>query len=703
MGLLEIDVRPSLRSDADDLVRELYVPALLRSRLYWRASGFFSSSIFRIAVDGFEPFFAAGGRMLLVTSPVLSIVDADAVGRGLIERDVADLPTGVDALFEELRARRIGTSDVLRYLLHSGQLVMSVALRERGRHGIYHEKFGLFEDEDRQRLLMTGSANESENALVRNFERVETYRSWGSEEERRAVGFGRDQFRRLLAGQTDGLRIKPLFRAYLEGSLKVTDSDGWMPPVAHGRERAPLSVEEILVPSQRVLYTHQEEAIRAWARDGKGRGVLAMATGSGKTVTALSLAARVYDLTRASPLAVMIVAPLIHLVDQWCENARDFGLDPIRCAEGTDRWRPELEAAISALNSGRRRVLSVATTQQTLLSPTFRAALSKLDRPMLLIGDEAHNYGAPAIAEALPDATYRVGLSATPERWLDPEGTKAVHAYFGDTVYEYGLERAIADGVLTPYDYDPVLVALVDEEREQYIEISAKLARYGFDEESQQMPEAAKRLLIRRARIVASAKEKLPRLRALMARDPRATHVLVYCGDGLVDTDEAVTRQIDEVVRIVSEDLGMTCARYVADTPPTRRRELLELFDQGEVQVLVAIRCLDEGVDVPSTRTAYILASSSNPRQFVQRRGRVLRLSPRTGKSVAEIHDFFVIPPIPESGTEDDAAQRSMRRMFGRQLGRAGEFSGLARNGPAARAPLFELSKRFGLLGEWAS
>ncbi len=295
-------------------------------------------------------------------------------------------------------------------------------------------------------------------------------------------------------------------------------------------------------------------------------------------------------------------------------------------------------------------------------------------RPLLIIADEMHNYGADNTLRSLPEnATYRLGLSATPDRWMDESGTQAVKDYFGPVVFRYGLDNAIRDDVLTHYRYFPELVDLEPEETEEYLDLTRLLARYVTDDLNDPRAEAAKRLLIKRARLIASARKKIPRLRTLLDQRRDDTHILVYCGDGRVEgaeTEETV-RQIEEVVRIIGVELGMTCSSYTAETGPERRRQLLRDFSSGLIQVLVAIRCLDEGVDVPETRTAYILASSTNPRQFVQRRGRVLRRAP--GKSRAEIYDFFGAPPTGDLDESD----------------------------PVARSKLLDITSKLRLLSEW--
>ena len=706
--LSSLDTPVGLRSDSHHFTTDLWGPALRRATRYRRAAGFFSSSVLSVLAEPFETFFLAGGEMTLVTCPVLRADDLAALAKGYYLREVADLPPDVGGVFEALARRRIGTHDVLRFLVHAGRLRMFLARPTVGNDALYHEKFAIFED-GRHTLAVSGSVNESRQALVRNFERLEAWRSWQSSDEARTVRRLASQFDRLVADRTEGLTVVPLLVALREGwltSRETTPSEageGDSPSNMATGSFATAREPETLVPSNRALYGHQQRALTEWAASG-GRGLLAMATGSGKTVTALSVAARLFDGLGARPLAIVIVAPYIHLVDQWCAVAREFGLDPIRCAEGHRYWASELSAAISALNAGRRRVLSVAVTSATLQSPTFRDAIARIRMPLLVIGDEAHNFGSPGVARSLPrNAMFRLGLSATPKDWKGSGTASAVEEYFGPIVFEYGLEEAIREGVLTPYMYHPILVELTDDEAETYEELTERLARYGVSgAEEGDLPQAAKFVLMRRARLLGAARLKLPMLRELMTPMRRSTHVLVYCGDGRVEgeDDEAAVRQVDAVIGMLEADLGMRCARYTSETSPEQRSVALRAFDEGLVQVLVAIRCLDEGVDVPSTRIAVILASGTNPRQFVQRRGRVLRRSPKTGKEYAVIHDFFVVPPGigDRSGTEQS---RAMRRMFGRQIKRVLEFSSLALNGPVARQPLMELSKRLGMLEAW--
>lgn len=688
---------PSYRSGRDDLARELFGAALATATTYRRAAGFFSSSVFVVLGAPLASFFERGGRITLVTSTLFEAGDVEAIKRDYIERGTQSYPT-IEAFCQGLASGKRTGAGLLGAALRLGLLQIFVARPTSSiPHAIYHEKFGLFGD-GRSMIAFSGSGNESGLALAGSFERHEVFCSWGDASERSAVESMDRQFGLLVRNKTAAIEVRPLLDAYrdgwLERRMKVT-RDG-----ADGSAQLVRVAEpEHLVQFPFQLFEHQKAARRKWAGAG-GRGLLAMATGSGKTITSLSIASSLYDALEERWLCIVIVAPFIHLVDQWIEVAAGVGLVPVRCAEGSAKWQDELSTAIYALNGKSRRILSIAVTSATLQSATFQEQICRIRVPMLVIGDEAHNYGSTKIAKCLPQqAAYRIGLSATPEKWMDPEGTSRIVDYFGGIVHRYGLKEALDDEILTPYLYHPTLVALEPDEAAKYEEYTAKLARFGISDDASDLSDGAKALLLKRARLLAGARGKLPVLLSLLEDRRDDTHMLIYCGDGRPEAgdDEMPPRQIEQVVTM-AEDLGIICALYTADTPPDRRRAILQDFDAGRIQALVAIRCLDEGVDVPSTKTAFILSSSTNPRQFVQRRGRVLRRSPATGKIRAEIYDFFMVP---DASGADGHISSAMAGVVKKQLDRILEFSTLAINGPGARKELLGWTERHGLMGLW--
>lgn len=439
---------------------------------------------------------------------------------------------------------------------------------------------------------------------------------------------------------------------------------------------------------------YQQEAIRAWLGQD-ARGVLQMATGTGKTVTSLLAAANVSE-TLDGELALIIAVPYQHLVDQWAEDVRDFGASPVLAYESRANWQEHLEGDVLEFNHGVSDGFVVVTTHTTFASDPFQRMIGRLRRPeRMLIGDEVHHMGAPHLRNALPESVpIRLGLSATPERFYDDEGTDDLFEYFGGIAFEYMLQEAIENGALCEYYYVPHVVELTDEEADEYLELSIKIARLlgkengsGGDADLQDNDEL-KFALFNRARIVGTAENKLIRLQQLLQKDSDIHHTLVYCGDGTVEggVSNRTQRHVDAAVSTLRSDLGVRAERFTADETRSERKDLLRRFDEGEIEALVAIRCLDEGVDVPATQTAYMLASSSNPRQFVQRRGRILRTHP--GKAHATIHDFVVAPPVDlQRLDEDDPTYATERSLVRKELERVNLFAEAARNHPDADIP----------------
>jgi superfamily II DNA or RNA helicase len=703
---MTLSLQSEYRSSGSGSVADFFCRVLPAAITYKRAVGFFNSSVFSVESKAWTAFFASKGVMQLVCSERFSPADLSALEDALINR-----PRWKRREWTEISSTRGAktTQDFLAWLIANDLLVIKIAFVVPGNaHSMYHEKIGLFEDAKKSALAISGSANESANAWVNNFERVDVFTSWrGPDEDDRCQRVKRD-FERLWQDATPGVKVRPLVECVLSGLLKPSGDDTLSSTAAVGDKRgidslarARAAPAELIVPPAEIhLFDHQRKAIKSWGASN-GRGLLEMATGSGKTITALHLASRLYELTGPG-LCIVVVAPFIHLMDQWIKVAGLYGLRPIRCAEGIAIWQGPLAAAIDSLNSKQRSLLSVAVTAATLNSPAFTAQITRVRTAFLFIGDEAHSYGAASAAVSLPaNAQYRLGLSATPTRWMDPEGTQRLADYFGPVVFQYGLREAIRDQVLTPYRYYPDLVPLSDEEFEEYVELSTLIKRYCRGEpDEESVSDAAKSLLIKRARLVASARGKLPRLRQMLSARREDDHILVYCGDGSTEGPQGdeLVRQVDAVIGMLGNELGMRCASYTARTPAARRQELLEEFDSGFIQVLVAIRCLDEGVDIPSTRTAFILASSTNPRQFVQRRGRVLRR--HSSKSRAEIYDFFAVPP-PEEMVKGAPGYESARTLVRSQVQRAAEFASLAENGPIARGILVDLMSKLHLLDVW--
>jgi superfamily II DNA or RNA helicase len=340
----------------------------------------------------------------------------------------------------------------------------------------------------------------------------------------------------------------------------------------------------------------------------------------------------------------------------------------------------------------------MVATNASFAGERFQAVLSRISQPLLVIADEAHNLGSSTYRSSLPpNATYRLALSATPERWFDDEGTDALTEYFGPVVFELGLGEAIEMGALCRYRYQPRLVELTEPENELYVELTGQIAQRLARGESLKDDASSPigYLLRRRAAILGHADAKLAQLHSDIQARRDAWFQLIYCAEGSqpVDAGEPVRpTQISQVMDLVGNDLRLAAHSYVAETPRPDRRALLRRFSTGDdLRVLVAMRCLDEGVDIPDARVGYLLASSSNPRQFIQRRGRILRRAP--GKNMAEIVDYLAVPRVGTPLNFD--VERSL---LTRELERANEFGKLAENYEDTLALLRPLKERYQLM-----
>ncbi len=446
------------------------------------------------------------------------------------------------------------------------------------------------------------------------------------------------------------------------------------------------------IPPSLHLRPYQKQAVNNWFAN-RGRGTLKMATGSGKTITALAIATELYQ--KIGLQALIIVCPYRHLVTQWAKEAEKFNLNPILAFESVRYWQRQLSTELYQLRVGYQPFLTVITTNSTLISEGLQSQLRYFPEKTLMVGDEAHNLGSPRLEESLPrNIGLRLALSATPERHFDDSGTDAILNYFGPVLQpELTLAEAIRQGALVRYLYYPILVELTEAESRAYHRLTTRIgwALMG-DDKNWENNETITALLIQRSRLIASATNKLDALRQLMKTRLHTTHTLFYCGDGSIETLEDYSpRQLEATVELLGSELGYRVNTYTAETPLMEREKLRQQFEQGELQGLVAIRCLDEGIDIPAIQNAVILASSCNPRQFIQRRGRILR--PHPGKERATLFDMIVLPPDLDRNTLE--VERNLLR---KELKRFLEFANLADNAGEARLKLLQLQKRYGLL-----
>lgn len=694
-------------SDECDLIRTFYEPAMAAAVRYDRAVGYFSSSSLSLIAKGIQNLYLRNGRMRLIASPAMSIKDREAIKAGLRNRDELI----EQRLLEYLDPLRLSNEEhyrlqLLTGMISDGLLEVRIAVKEEedGTLNLYHEKIGVFVDSENEFITFIGSPNESWNGWVGNAESFALHKSWDLsaanakwERELFSRTWHRRRERIPVYNFPDAIR-KALFDKF---PPRNPDSSGIRERLSrYHTRRAPRLTMPVWLEEGKKLHDFQKEAVNSWL-EAKGRGVFAMATGTGKTVTALVAATQLAKehVSKRLPLLILVAVPSKDLVKQWQENAQEFGFSPVCCHSDTSTVWPDyakvlLDGLQASSNDGSVEMLIV--TAGTLATPRFQETLNRFKGSVLFIGDEMHSLGTNRRLRALPDAQYRIGLSATPRRHGDEEGTFELMAYFGDVLQRIDIKRAIELNALVPYRYEPVMVALDATEMEQYRILSARIAAIlGASPDYDDFIGRAGLLLIERVRLLGHAQAKLSALESILEPISKQNHNLVYVAE---DTHPIYgTRQLDEVVRLLGERLGMRVNIYTSDTPADKRITYQGMLRDGSLQALIAMRCLDEGIDIPEARRGIILASTQNPRQFVQRRGRILRRDDKGGKTHAELYDFLVVPD--KTPPRQDPTFRLERRLVGREFSRSLELSSASEN--YSKAPpdvLVQVMKRYDLL-----
>lgn len=695
-----LDLKDTLKESyrtPDNIVEDFYIPLLSNAKKYDRAVGFFSSSVLIELSKGLINLVKNGGKMRLITSPKLREQDIQAMKDGYDKREIID-----KAIMREWKEPKNYIEEerlnFLSHMIEDGYLDIKIAFKKP--FGLYHEKIGILTDADGNAVAFSGSLNESEQAISLNFESIDAFTSWADESRtNKKIEYFEETWNNLTTS-LEVIDFPKVARGKLQSYKKehynehiddeeTKDLSGETESIVSNKPTVISKNIPMLPPlTERFkgLHTYQTDAIQEWKNKGY-RGIFDMATGTGKTYTGLGALVDLYNHCN-SDLAVVICCPFIHLVEQWIEDLVKFNIEPI-VGYGSSmqkNWRDKLSRAVQYHNykiKG-KEFFCFITTNATFYSEFVQNELKKMNHNSLLMVDEAHYFGAEFIRKNLPqNFEYRLALSATIDRHGDEEGTKVLYEYFGEKCIEYTLEMAIEAGMLTKYYYYPIIINLTPEELSLYKELTKKIAKFIVGSDKKHIPEAAKLYLLKRAKLIAGAENKLSALKKAIKPYKDKKHLLVYCGATTLDsqnTDSDSLKQIQVVCKMLGNDLNMKVAKFTAEEDMKQRQNIKNLFSKGDMlQVLVAIKCLDEGFNIPEIRTAFILASTTNPKEYIQRRGRVLRLA--EGKKYAEIYDFITLPrPLEETYNLTNAEQKYEQGLVKREFERMKEFNRMAIN-----------------------
>ncbi len=675
------------------------MPCLDVASVYCRAVGFFSSSALVELSKGLGPFAKNGGKIKLAVSPRLSREDFEQIRLGYAERRKLVLKRVIDSLLPPQGEEEAVRLSHLAHLIARRVLDIRVVFLSRGDGiGMYHEKIGYFQDLCGHIVAFSGSMNESHNAFFENYESLDVFASW-TQDESRANG-KREVFDRIWEGEEAGLTV--VSGEELEEKIVELYQNGDFDPDFEANLRSKLQLRPD--PVEDTLYDYQQFAVSAWIAAGF-RGVFEMATGAGKTITAIK---GVLELLTRFPRTLVIVAcPFQNLADQWSDEFRVRGMDSIVChsASNEPSWPSRLSRHVTQLNysSGVPPQKVVITTIATFRSDEFQTQAGRQKNESLLVCDEVHNFGTDSLREVLKDAySFRLGLSASFARHKDPEGTDSIRTFFGASCVTYTLEDALRDGRLCPFEYNPIEVVLDEDEQARYTELSDKIENRlrSVDPKARRSDRILQLLYQECDEIATVAKGKLEALSGLLSGNTMQSHVLVYCGSGRLmhaeheSSPNLLPRQIDAVTKLLGDGLQMRVGRYTSNESSGERKKLLDAFSKGtQIQVLAAIRCLDEGINVPAIKTAFLMSSSRNPKEFIQRRGRLLRHAPN--KKLARIYDFVVMP-MGYSPLVDGQRNALYDRLVFGELARIREYSSGSQNEVTSHRVVRDIERRFG-------
>jgi len=694
MSFLEIEIPRNVKTTKANPTNVFFIPSLSNAVTYDVAVGYFTTGWFRDVAEGLAKFAENGGKARFIISPQLNENDFIALKSSHNETDKNRVVKNIisrsyQQLFSQLREDpRIALS----WMVYDRILEFKVGVPTNELSGIMHAKIGLFTDKNGKKIAFEGSYNLT-HAAQSNWEKISIFCDWKSADQADRVNDVKLDFEEMWEGKDHNLDLYSPSDYQLEPFLNYVEETKRPYKRPKGRENE--VPEKFLDPETGKLRPYQEEAISGWF-ENNGTGIFNMATGSGKTATALAAATKLANHSRKkkSSILFIFVVPYLHLAEQWISESSEFGFDALRCFGAYKDWIRSFTSFKNELISTPGTIRSVVVVNRTFAGDKFQKAISDIDANICLVADEMHNLGAENNIAKLPKhAQFRLGLSATPVRHMDDIGTTALEDYFGKQVIEFTLKDAIDRGYLCKYKYFPQPCSFDDDELEEYISLSKAIARsMGSKNADSEMNEHLKKLLIKRARLIAGAKSKMDLLARLLKDKTDTKHNLVYCGDN-IEEDE---RYVEKVTKLLGNDLKMKVHPFTAMEDKAERRGLLDQFSSGQLQALIAIRCLDEGVDVPKTKTAYILASSTNPRQYIQRRGRVLRRA--EGKTFAEIYDFIVVPNLEKIRRADERAYGAERNLLRRELVRVSEFASLAINNGQTLDTLRRIKQKLNLM-----
>lgn len=622
MTYKDLDIKKSyINQGIDNIVDKLINPALKCTKIYRRAAGFFSSTVLLTMLPSLGDFVKNNGKIQLIVSPNLNEDDIDTINKGYSTKEAILSKNCQDDFENELLNISDENLQILYELIVRDILDIKIAC-VKNKSGIYHDKLGILTDFNNNAIVFYGSPNSSISGYQENYEKIRVVKSW-SESDYESVQDEIREFDTLWNDLNEYVSVLSFKESIKQSIIKIIEK--------RKLEKSEKPVE---------LYDYQKEAISAWVQNNY-RGFFVMATGTGKTWTALFASKELLD---KNPCLLVIIAPYKHLIKQWSYDVKRIYKDSsvVLISSENSNWTSEVYNLMILSKYNKNNKIVLISTIKSFLSDKFKTLVNAFGGDKLLIVDEAHRFtNRPDFVK--DNFKYLLGLSATPINGKSLGGGLELVNYFGGQVYNLPIEDALEKGFLVPYYYYPIYVNATDDEEESFKKISFKISQC-FNGETLVDADKLNKLIRSRLRLMSMAAEKEERITEFIKQIKDKDHFIVYCGDGQIgDTKDEEIKHI-QFVKNNLDSLGYKSSQFTASEDIKRRMELVEMFNSNEIDSLVAIRCLDEGINIPSIKSALILSSNDDYREFVQRRGRILRRY--NNKTYASIYDVIVLPSI---------------------------------------------------------
>ena len=705
-------------------VLDIYYRTLCNSKNWDLALGYWSLSALKLLAYPLSKFIINNeGKIRLYCNEAISERDYQLMTQSNYNLDQTRLFKDLVKMIEALEG---GNNDLfnncISYLIHNDLLEIKVLIKKENTRGISHQKNSIFSDTHQNTVVLSGSANASEQAFLFNREDTNAFCSfWNEESVTNNINVTIDEFEKTFSEGDEEWKIYEIESEELKEKLnkigfrKIDKSSLENEAIKHikknyrnfSKEIQKEISDELLVLNNEPHFPifngkisnprdYQIKAYNEWINNDF-KGIFAMATGTGKTLTSLNVLLEQYK-TNGYYNAIILVPTQI-LVNQWVDECKKFNFKNIFTTYNSN-WTSRLKDILLDKRLGVNSNFIFISTYASYNGNKFQQILNNFKcTSTILIADEAHNLGTKrSISNYLHGIKKRIGLSATPNRNFDESGTNEIEKYFNsfspNHTFCFSMIDAIKNKYLTPYYYYPKFIKLNEPEMEAYAKYSERLLKF-FDFEKGTYREEASNLLIQRKRIIHQAANKKLKLLEILndIKDEDFKHTIVYVPEGFEpDYSENDSSTLDdEDLRIIDDynstikSLGVRTHQVIGGMGISERKKILDQFDKGLIQVLTAMKTLDEGVDIPATKCAIFCASTGNPRQFIQRRGRILRRS--KGKDFATVYDLIVEPNDPSfwdyyPKDKKEKLQKMEINIFRNELNRVANFLYACKNLP---------------------